>query len=223
LIRIQNLSKSLYGGGHEVKIIDTLNLHVPAGQFTAITGPSGSGKSTLLGLIAGLDSPTTGRIFLDDKDITQMDENQLARLRGQKVGIIFQNFHLIPTLTALENVSIPYELNGGNHSEAKAKDLLNAVDISHRLDHYPSQLSGGEQQRLAVARAFINDPKLILADEPTGNLDSVNSHIIIKLLEKLHNQHGVTLVLVTHEMNIASKAQRVIGLKDGKIVSDSAS
>ena len=223
MIRIQNLNKSLHGGGHKVSIINDLDLHIPAGQFIAITGPSGSGKSTLLGLIAGLDSPTTGRIFLDDKDITLMDENQLARLRGQKVGIIFQNFHLIPTLTALENVSIPYELNGGNHSETKAKDLLNAVDISHRLNHYPSQLSGGEQQRLAVARAFINNPKLILADEPTGNLDSVNSHIIIELLEKLHNQHGVTLVLVTHELDIASKAQRVIGLEDGRIVSDSAS
>ena len=223
MIRIENLRKSLYGGGHEVRIIENINLHIPTEQFIAITGQSGSGKSTLLGLMAGLDTPTGGRIFLDGKDLTQMDENRLARLRGQKVGIIFQNFYLIPTLTAFENVSIPHELNGGDHSENKAKELLKSFDLSHRLNHYPGQLSGGEQQRLAVARAFVNDPKLILADEPTGNLDSANSHIIIDLLEKLHNQHGVTLVLVTHEKDIASRAERIIELGDGRIISDTAS
>ena len=223
MIRIQNLQKSLHGGGHKVRIINDLDLHIPAGQFISITGPSGSGKSTLLGLMAGLDSPTNGHVFLDGKDLTQLGENQLARLRGQKVGIIFQSFYLIPTLTAHENVSIPCELSSGNHSEDKAKEALQSVDLSHRLNHYPGQLSGGEQQRLAVARAFVNNPKLILADEPTGNLDSANSQIIIDLLEKLHYQHGVTLVLVTHELDIASRAERIIGLEDGRIVSDTAS
>lgn len=173
--------------------------------------------------MAGLDAPTRGRIFLDGQDLTEMDENRLARLRGEKVGIIFQNFHLIPTLTALENVSIPFELIGGNHSEERAAALLKSVDLDHRLNHYPTQLSGGEQQRLAVARAFTNDPKIILADEPTGNLDSANSRLIINLLEKLHDHHGVTLVLVTHEKDIAAKAQRIIQLRDGRIVSDSTS
>lgn len=222
LIKIEALHKSLYGGGHEVRIISNLDFHVPAGQFVAITGASGSGKSTLLGLIAGLDTPTNGRIFLDGEDLTQMNEDSLAILRGKKIGIVFQNFHLIPTLTAIENVSIPYELSGGNHSESKAKELLKSVGLDHRLNHYPGELSGGEQQRLAVARAFINGPKLLLADEPTGNLDSANSHTIIDLLEKLHKQHGVTLVLVTHEKDIAAKAERVIELEDGRIVSDSA-
>lgn len=220
MIRAQNLCQSLYGGGHEVKIIDNLDLHIPAGQFIAITGPSGSGKSTLLGLMAGLDTPTSGLIFLDGQDLTKMDENSLARLRGEKVGIVFQNFYLIPTLTALENIAIPHELNGGNNSEERAKELLKSVDLNRRFYHYPGQLSGGEQQRLAVARAFINNPKIILADEPTGNLDSVNSNIIINLLEKLHKQHGVTLVMITHEQDIAHRAQRIIQLEDGRIVSD---
>jgi len=220
LIRIQNLSQSLHGGGHEVKILNNVNLEISSGQFIAITGPSGSGKSTLLGLMAGLDSPTQGSIVLDGHDLTKMNENSLARLRGNKIGIIFQSFYLIPTLTALENVSIPHELNGGNQSEKKAKKLLASLNLTNRLNHYPGQLSGGEQQRLAVARAFINSPKLILADEPTGNLDSQNSRNIINILEELHSKHKVTLVLVTHDQDIASRAQRIIQLRDGRIISD---
>ena len=220
MIRIQNLSQSLHGGGHEVKILNNVNLEISSGQFIAITGPSGSGKSTLLGLMAGLDSPTQGSIVLDGHDLTKMNENSLARLRGNKIGIIFQSFYLIPTLTALENVSIPHELNGGNQSEKKAKKLLASLNLTNRLNHYPGQLSGGEQQRLAVARAFINSPKLILADEPTGNLDSQNSRNIINILEELHSKHKVTLVLVTHDQDIASRAQRIIQLRDGRIISD---
>lgn len=220
MIRIQNLSQSLYGGGHEVKILNNVTLEISSGQFIAITGPSGSGKSTLLGLMAGLDSPTQGSIVLDGHDLTKMNENSLARLRGNKIGIIFQSFYLIPTLTALENVSIPHELNGGNQSEEEAKKLLASLNLTHRLNHYPDQLSGGEQQRLAVARAFINSPKLILADEPTGNLDSQNSRNIMNILEELHSKHNVTLVLVTHDRDIASRAQRIIQLRDGRIISD---
>ncbi len=220
MIRIQNLSQSLYGGGHEVKILNNVTLEISSGQFIAITGPSGSGKSTLLGLMAGLDSPTQGSIVLDGHDLTKMNENSLARLRGNKIGIIFQSFYLIPTLTALENVSIPHELNGGNQSEEEAKKLLASLNLTHRLNHYPDQLSGGEQQRLAVARAFINSPKIILADEPTGNLDSQNSRNIMNILEELHSKHNVTLVLVTHDRDIASRAQRIIQLRDGRIISD---
>ena len=220
MIKIQNLSKSLHGGGHEVKILNNVNLEISSGQFIAITGPSGSGKSTLLGLMAGLDTPTKGNIVLDGNELTRMNENSLARLRGKKIGIIFQSFYLIPTLTALENVSIPHELNGGNQSEEEGKKLLASLNLTHRVNHYPGQLSGGEQQRLAVARAFINSPKLILADEPTGNLDSQNSRNIINILEELHSKHKVTLVLVTHDRDISSRAQRIIQLEDGRIISD---
>jgi len=199
---------------------EQIDLVIPSKQMVAIVGPSGSGKSTLLGLMAGLDRPTSGSVVLDGVDITTLSESALARYRRQTIGYIFQSFHLIPTLTALENVMVPLELAGASSAKTRAIDLLHAVDLQDRLHHYPVQLSGGEQQRVAVARAFACRPPILLADEPTGNLDSATGQHVIDLILDLHRDYGTTLVLVTHERDVASLMQRVITLRDGRIASD---
>ena len=220
VIEITRLVKTLHGGGHKVEILKSLDLTVPTGQFIAITGQSGSGKTTLLSLIAGLDTPTSGQIMLDEQNITKLDEDELAVLRGKRFGFIFQNFHLIPTLTALENVVLAAELNNTPGATKKANDLLGTVGLGDRLHHYPSQLSGGEQQRLSLARAFINEPDIILADEPTGNLDSKNSERIVELILELHRVKQATIILVTHELHVAKRSERILTLADGPIISD---
>ena len=220
MITLQHLSMRLTAGGRPVTILDDINLEIPAKQKVAIVGPSGSGKSTLLGLIAGLDRPTAGVITLNGVDITQMPEGLLARYRRAQIGYIFQSFHLIPTLTALENVLVPLELAGAPSSHDQAMELLCAVGLGDRVHHYPVQLSGGEQQRVAVARAFACRPPILLADEPTGNLDSETGQQVMDLLLSLHRDYGTTLVLVTHDSAIASLVHRVITLRDGRIESD---
>jgi len=220
MISLSHLSMRLAAGGRPVTILDDISLEIPAKQTVAIVGPSGSGKSTLLGLIAGLDRPSSGRITLDGVDITQMAEGPLARFRLAHVGYIFQSFHLIPTLTALENVLVPLELSAADSADRLARDLLQAVGLGERLHHYPVQLSGGEQQRVAVARAFACRPPILLADEPTGNLDSTTGQQVLDLLLSLHRDHGTTLVLVTHDHTIASTMQRIVSLRDGRIESD---
>ena len=220
VIEITRLVKTLHGGGHKVEILKSLDLTVPTGQFIAITGQSGSGKTTLLSLIAGLDSPNSGQIVIDEQDITKLDEDELALLRGKRFGFIFQNFHLIPTLTALENVVLSPELNNTPGASKKANDLLGTVGLGERLHHYPAQLSGGEQQRLSLARAFINEPDIILADEPTGNLDSKNSDHIIELILDLHRVKQATIILVTHELDVAERSERILTLADGQIILD---
>jgi putative ABC transport system ATP-binding protein len=184
----------------------------------AIVGPSGSGKSTLLGLIAGLDAPTSGSVLIDDVDITRLDEDSLARLRGEKIGFVFQFFHLIPSLTAYENVAVPMEIAGAANAQARAEQLLEEVGLTGRSHHYPSQLSGGEQQRVALARALANDPPIVLADEPTGNLDSANGRHIMDLLRKIHSGRSTTLVLVTHDAEIAAMADARLVMRDGRVV-----
>ena len=221
MIQINGLNKSLFGGGHKVNILNGIDLVIPSGQFVAITGVSGSGKTTLLSLIAGLDEPTGGNITIDGQDITKLSEDELAELRSQHFGFIFQNFNLIPTLTALENVTLSAELNGSNGTQKKSTELLSLVGLENRNHHYPAQLSGGEQQRLSLARAFINEPTIVLADEPTGNLDSENSKRILNLMTDLHRNKKSTIALVTHEPDVANKAERIIVLDDGKIIKDS--
>ena len=221
MIQINGLNKSLFGGGHRVNILNGIDLVIPSGQFMAITGASGSGKTTLLSLIAGLDEPTEGNIIINGQDITKFSEDELAELRSKNFGFIFQNFNLIPTLTALENVTLSAELNGSNETQKKSTELLNLVGLTNRNHHYPSQLSGGEQQRLSLARAFINEPSIVLADEPTGNLDSENSKRILDLMTDLHRNKKSTIALVTHEPDVAKKAERIIVMDDGKIVQDS--
>jgi putative ABC transport system ATP-binding protein len=220
MISVQHLTMRLTAGGQAVTILDDVSLEIPAKQMIAIVGPSGSGKSTLIGLIAGLDKPTSGSIILDGADITAMPESEMARYRRQKIGYIFQSFHLIPTLTALENVAVPLELNGDPAAGARARELLAAVGLRDRGGHYPVQLSGGEQQRVAVARAFACRPPVLLADEPTGNLDSATGRQVIDLLLGLNRDHGSTLVLVTHDAALASHAERIVSLRDGRIESD---
>jgi len=220
MIAVRNLTMRLTAGGHGITILDGVTLQIPEKQMVAIVGPSGSGKSTLLGLIAGLDKPTSGSIKLGGIEITTMPESQMARYRRQKIGYIFQSFHLIPTLTALENVAVPLELNGDLDTNKRAAELLAAVGLQDRQSHYPVQLSGGEQQRVAVARAFACRPPILLADEPTGNLDSATGRQVIDLLLSLNRDHGSTLVLVTHDPDLASCAERIISLRDGRIESD---
>jgi putative ABC transport system ATP-binding protein len=220
MIRVRALSMRLASGGREVNVLTDVSLDVPAGQFLAIAGPSGSGKSTLLGLIAGLDQPTAGRIEVAGVDVTALDEDGLARFRRDHVGYVFQSFHLLPTLTAQENVAVPLELAGDAGAAGRAAALLAEVGLAERAHHYPVQLSGGEQQRVAVARAMARRPALLLADEPTGNLDSATGKQIIELLVGMNRRLGSTLVLVTHDAALAAHADRVITLRDGRIVSD---
>ena len=220
MIRVENLNMQLKAGGHIVSILKGLNFDIPQKQMVAINGPSGCGKSTLLGLLAGLDKPTSGSIQLNGQEITSWSEFQLANFRRQNIGYIFQSFHLIPTLTALENVALPLELSGDSAANTQAEDLLKAIGLQDRYNHYPSQLSGGEQQRIAVARAFSCRPPILLADEPTGNLDSITGQMVIDLLLTLNRNQGSTLVLVTHDSTLAERAERIITLHDGMIVSD---
>ena len=220
MIVLKDLTKIVRSGAEDLKILDNVSIIIPDGQFIAVTGASGSGKSTLLGLIAGLDSPSSGTIEIDDDEITSMSEDSLARIRSQKVGFVFQSFHLIPSLTALENILIPMEIADMNDSGSRANRLLEAVDLTDRGHHYPSELSGGEQQRVAIARAFANRPTILLADEPTGNLDSRNGRHIFDLMKNLHNENRVTLILVTHDHSLAAEAERQIILQEGCVVSD---
>jgi putative ABC transport system ATP-binding protein len=196
---------------------------VPRGQFVSIVGPSGSGKSTLLGLIAGLDAPSSGEIRIDGQNITSMNEDELAGLRSAKIGFVFQSFHLIPSLTALENIMVPMEIAGARDAEERARQLLADVDLIARAHHYPSQLSGGERQRVAVARAFANAPSIMLADEPTGNLDSQNGRHVFDLMVEMNKRRETTLVLVTHDHDLAAEASRRISLRDGRVVDDTGS
>ncbi len=221
MIELYKVSKIVPSGTEQLTILHSLDLTIPDGQFVSVIGPSGSGKSTLLGLIAGLDAPTSGSILLDGQDITRMSEDALAELRSEKVGFIFQSFHLIPSLTAFENILVPLEIAGRRDAQARARQLLRDVDLEARAHHYPSQLSGGEKQRVAIARAFSNEPSIMLADEPTGNLDSTNGRHVFELMVEINRRHGTTLVLVTHDHELAGQATRRISLRDGRVVSDS--
>jgi putative ABC transport system ATP-binding protein len=224
MIQVRGLTKTIATPTHSVEILKGIDLEIPRGQFAAIMGPSGSGKSTLLGLLAGLDGPTSGRIVLDGEDITDLEEDQLALLRGRKIGFVFQSYHLIPTLTAQENVMLPLELSGNAvDGTERARELLDSVGLLDRSEHYPVQLSGGEQQRVALARAFVGRPPILLADEPTGNLDTANGRIVLELLVTLNRREETTLVLVTHDQQISEQADRRITLRDGRIVSDESS
>jgi putative ABC transport system ATP-binding protein len=218
MIQAHGLTKTIDTGTHRVDILKGIELDIPRGQFAAVMGPSGSGKSTLLGLLAGLDTPTAGQIFLDGQEISGLKEDELALVRGRKIGFVFQSYHLIPTLTAEENVLLPMELAGNGGGVERAGELLERVGLAGRRDHYPVQLSGGEQQRVALARAFMMRPPILMADEPTGNLDSENGRLVLDLLLALNRQEGTTLVLVTHDQELAAHADRRILLRDGRIV-----
>jgi len=218
MIQLRGVSKTVMSGGQPLTILHPLDLDVADGRCLAIIGPSGSGKSTLLGLIAGLDSASSGTITIGGTDITKLDEDRLARLRGEKVGFVFQFFHLVPSLTAKENIQVPMEIAGRRDAAERAQALLDEVGLHDRGHHYPSQLSGGEQQRIAIARALANDPPLILADEPTGNLDSSNGRHVLDLLLQVRRSRGVTLVLVTHDPNVAAVADDRLVLRDGRPV-----
>jgi putative ABC transport system ATP-binding protein len=221
VIDVRQVVKSINNGSNVVDILRGITFSVPQGQFLAIMGASGSGKSTLLGLLAGLDTVTSGVIVLDETDITNLGEDQLARVRGRKIGFVFQSYQLVSTLTAKENILLPAELSGlEGDNEARADELLERVGLSNRGHHYPIQLSGGEQQRVALARAFITRPPILMADEPTGNLDSANGQHVLELLLQLNREEKTTLVLVTHDRELAQYADRVILLRDGRIVSD---
>lgn len=220
MIELYKVSKVVPSGAEMLTILHPLDLTIPDGQFIAVVGPSGSGKSTLLGLIAGLDEPTSGEIRIDGQTITTMNEDSLAELRGAKIGFVFQSFHLIPSLTALENILVPMEIAGARDARERAQHLMEDVDLVARAHHYPSQLSGGEQQRVAIARAFANDPSIMLADEPTGNLDSHNGRHVFELMVEMNRKRKATLVLVTHDHELAALADRRISLRDGRVVSD---
>jgi putative ABC transport system ATP-binding protein len=220
MIELYKISKTVLSGTERLTILHALDLTIPDGQFVSVVGPSGSGKSTLLGLVAGLDAPTSGEILIDGEEITAMSEDALATLRGRKIGFVFQSFHLIPSLTALENVLVPLEIAGAQDAETRARRLLADVELTPRAHHYPSQLSGGEQQRVSIARAFANDPRILLADEPTGNLDARSGRHIFDLMVELNRRRGATLVLVTHDLELAGRADRRISLREGRVVSD---
>jgi putative ABC transport system ATP-binding protein len=219
MLRCDALTRTYASGGSPIAVLKSITFDLPAGGFLAIVGPSGSGKSTLLGLLAGLDRPTSGRVVLDGQDLSALTEDERAKLRAEKVGFVFQAFHLIPTLTARENIQVPLELRGED-GRARAEELLARVDLLDRGHHYPAQLSGGEQQRVALARAFCHKPRILFADEPTGNLDAANGQRVIGLMTELNRELGTTLVLVTHDPDLAERARRVIRLRDGAIVSD---
>lgn len=220
-VAVSGVTKTISNATNRVEILRGIDFSIPQGQFVAIMGPSGSGKSTLLGLLAGLDEPTTGSIRLDGEEIAGLDEDSLARLRGRKLGFVFQAYQLIPTLTAEENVLLPAELAGaGPEAAARAAQLLETVGLQQRRTHYPVQLSGGEQQRVALARAFMLRPPILMADEPTGNLDSKNGQHVLQLLLDMNRQEGTTLVLVTHDPQLAARADRRIVLRDGLVVED---
>jgi putative ABC transport system ATP-binding protein len=221
MIELYKVSKTVPSGTEKLTILHSLDLIIPDGQFVSVVGPSGSGKSTLLGLIAGLDAPTSGEILLDGQNITKMDEDGLAQLRSAKIGFVFQSFHLIPSLTALENILVPMEIAGRRDAPQRARQLLADVDLQARAHHYPSQLSGGEKQRVAIARAFSNEPAILLADEPTGNLDSSNGQHVFELMVEMNRRRGRTLVLVTHDHELARQASRSLSLRDGRVVTDS--
>lgn len=221
LIEVRDAKKWIQNGARRVEILRGISLVIPAGQFVAIVGASGSGKSTLLGLLAGLDTPSAGEIWLDGVPIHNLEEQELSAVRGRKIGFVFQSYQLIQTLTALENVLLPHELNVEGNGLERARRLLEEVGLKDRIDHYPVQLSGGEQQRVAIARAFVVEPPIVMADEPTGNLDSANGKLILDLLLERNRQAGTTLVLVTHDPEVASRADRKIVLKDGLIIEDS--
>lgn len=220
MIEVRDVKKWIQNGSRRVEILKGISLSIPAGQFVAIVGASGSGKSTLLGLLAGLDTPSDGEVWLDGTPIHNLAEAELAAVRGRKIGFVFQSYQLIPTLTALENVLLPFELNVEGHGLQRAKALLESVGLGERMEHYPIQLSGGEQQRVALARAFVVDPPIVMADEPTGNLDSSNGRLVLDMLLERNSQAGATLVLVTHDAEIASRADRKVVLKDGMVVED---
>ncbi|MBN3584495.1 ABC transporter ATP-binding protein [Algoriphagus aestuarii] len=217
ILSVSNLSKVYQSGSRKLTVLDEVNFDILAGEIISIVGPSGSGKTTLLGLCAGLDSASTGHVSLNGENLQSMNEDQRAAVRNQHVGFIFQNFQLLPTLTALENVMVPLELKKRKDARTKAQDLLNKVGLGDRATHYPTQLSGGEQQRVSIARAFANEPKILFADEPTGNLDTETGEMIEKLIFDLNKEQGTTLVLVTHDLELAAKTQRIIHIKGGKI------
>ena len=218
MIQLRDVSKTVTSGSEPLTILHPLSIDVARGRFLAIVGPSGSGKSTLLGLIAGLDSPTSGEVVIDGVNITRLGEDALARLRGEKIGFVFQFFHLIPSLTAFENVSVPMEIAAVPDARRRAQALLEEVGLTGRAHHYPSQLSGGEQQRVALARALANNPPIVLADEPTGNLDSSNGRHIMELVRNIHRTRGTTVVLVTHDLELAALADSRLVLRDGRVV-----
>ena len=220
MLAARDLTKEYQSGTSALAVLRNVTFDIPQGTFVSIVGPSGSGKTTLLGLLAGLDLPSRGAVLLDGADLSRLDEDARAKLRGAKVGFIFQSFQLIPTLTAAENVQVPLELRGDDDVVARALDLLTRVGLGDRTDHYPAQLSGGEQQRVAIARAFANKPRILFADEPTGNLDGSTGARIVALLDELNRESGATVVIVTHDLTLAEHAQRVIRLKDGEVVED---
>ena len=217
----QQVTREYRSGDQNLTVLKDVSFTVEQGDFVAIVGPSGSGKTTLLGLLAGLDTPTEGKVILDGHDLTTMSENERARLRGEKVGFVFQTFQLIPTLTARENIQVPLELQGNNGARERAGDLLEKVGLEARGHHFPMQLSGGEQQRVALARAFANSPRILFADEPTGNLDAATGTRVFDLLATLNRESGSTIILVTHDASLAGRASRVIRLSDGRVVGDS--
>ncbi len=218
MIEFRDVSRTVTSGAGPLTILHPTSFTIPAGRVVAVTGPSGSGKSTMLGLMSGLDAPTTGSILLDGIDITKLGEEELARLRGERVGIVFQFFHLLPSLTAHENILVPMEIAGVKGAQARARELLAEVGLTERGHHYPSQLSGGEQQRVAIARAIANDPPILLADEPTGNLDTATGQHIIDLLVTMRKTRGRTLVLVTHDAGLAERADEILMMRDGRLV-----
>ena len=222
MLHCQSLSRTYRSGGRDLTVLNDITFSLEPGGFLAILGPSGSGKTTLLGLLAGLDRPTGGTVHLDGQELGVLNEDQRARLRREKIGFVFQAFQLIPTLTAQENVQVPLELRAEAGAAARARELLGRVGLAGREHHYPAQLSGGEQQRVALARGFSNRPKVLFADEPTGNLDAGTGATIIDLMVELNQDSGTTLVLVTHDLDLASRAQRTIRLADGKLVADTA-
>lgn len=216
MLEVKNISKSFEIENKKLDILKDISFKISKGEFVSIIGSSGSGKSTLLSIIAGLDKPTSGEVFLEKTNISKLSEDNLSKIRNEKIGFIFQSFYLVPSLTALENVLLPMQIKG-DINKSKAIELMKKVGIYHRKDNYPSQMSGGEKQRVAIARALINDPKILFADEPTGNLDSKNSDNIISLLTDLKKENNLTLIIVTHEKNVSEKADRIIEIKDGKL------